>query len=61
MSRDDFIIWVYCLVCTHYEAVVKDHPVRCGGGFTPKLTDAEVITLEICVLRCERGVRNLFR
>lgn len=48
MSRDDFIIWVYCLVCTYYEAVVKDHPVRRGGGFTPKLTEATVMTLEIC-------------
>ena len=41
-------LWVYCLVCTHDEAVVKDHPVRRGGGLTPKLTDAEVITMEIC-------------
>lgn len=48
MSRDDFIIWVYCLVCTYYEAVIKDHPVRREGGFPPKLTDSEVITIEIC-------------
>ena len=48
MSRDNFIIWVYCLVCTYYEAVIKDYPVRRGGGFTPKLTDAEVLTMEIC-------------
>jgi hypothetical protein len=48
MSRDDFIIWVSCLVCTHYEAVTKLYPVRRSGGVAPTLTDAEVMTLEIC-------------
>ena len=48
MSKDDFIIWVYGVVCTHSEAVTKNHPVRRSGGFSPKLTDAEVIAIEIC-------------
>ena len=48
MSRDDFIISVYCLVCESYERVIRDHPVRQHGGFAPKLTDQEVITMESC-------------
>ena len=65
MNREDFIIWVYCLVCTHYEEVKKNHPVRCQGGGAPKLTDAEVITMEICGeyfrLWTDKGIFSYFR
>jgi hypothetical protein len=47
MSRDYFIIMVYCLVCEHYQAVIAEHPLR-RRGFPPALTDEEVITIEIC-------------
>lgn len=47
MDRDDFIITVYCLVCEQYQAIQTSYPLR-RGGFAPALTDAEVITLEIC-------------
>lgn len=47
MSRDYFIIMVYCLVCEYYQAVVAQHPLR-RRGFPPALTDEEVITIEIC-------------
>ena len=47
MSRDYFIIMVYCLVCEHYQAVIVQHPIR-RRGFPPALTDEEVITIEIC-------------
>lgn len=47
MSRDYFIILVYCLVCEHYRAVVAQYPVR-RRGFAPALTDEEVITIELC-------------
>jgi hypothetical protein len=51
MDRDDFIITVYCLVCEHYQTFeqryCQQRTLR-GGGFTPGLTDAEVITIEIC-------------
>jgi hypothetical protein len=47
MSRDYFIILVYCLVCEHYQAVVAQHPIR-RRGFAPTLTDEEVITIELC-------------
>lgn len=47
MNRDHFIIYVYCLVCQHYQAIVAEHPLR-RRGFAPALSDEEVITLEIC-------------
>ena len=47
MDRDQFIITVYCLVCTHYRALTARCPIR-HGGFAPALTDEEVITIEIC-------------
>lgn len=47
MDRDDFIITVYCLVCDQYRTLFREHPLR-HGGYTPQLTDEEVITLEIC-------------
>jgi hypothetical protein len=47
MDRDHFIIYVYCLVCQHYQEIVKHQPLR-RRGFPPALSDAEVITIEIC-------------
>ena len=47
MDRTYFIIFVYCLVCEHYQAIVKQHPLR-RRGFAPALSDEEVITIEIC-------------
>jgi hypothetical protein len=47
MDRDQFIITVYCLVCTHYPTLVARYPLR-HGGFAPALTDEEVIAIEIC-------------
>jgi len=47
MDRDTFIITIYCLVVTHYRALTVTQALR-HGGFTPELTDEEVITMEIC-------------
>jgi hypothetical protein len=47
MDREHFIITVYCVVCEHYQAILKTTPLR-QAGFTPALTDEEVITIEIC-------------
>jgi len=47
MDRDDFIIAVYLIVCEHYQAINRRHKLR-RGGFSPALTDEEVITMEIC-------------
>jgi hypothetical protein len=47
MDREYFIIFVYCLVCEHYQALVKQHRPR-RRGFAPALSDEEVITIEIC-------------
>ncbi len=47
MDRTDFIITVYLLVCTHYQALTQRRCLR-RGGFAPALTDEEVITIELC-------------
>lgn len=49
MDRDDFIITVYLLVCEHYQLIMSEigHPLR-GAGFRPRLSDEEVICIEIC-------------
>lgn len=47
MDRKDFIITVYLLVCEHYQELRARLPLR-RGGFTPALSDEEVITIEIC-------------
>ena len=47
MDRDDFIIFVYCLVEEQYTAITNGKKLR-KRGFPPKLSDAEVITIEIC-------------
>lgn len=64
MDRDVFIITVYCLVCEHYQAIVKDRPLR-HGGFAPALTDEEVITIEICgeYFKCgtDKDIFNYFQ
>lgn len=45
MPLEDFIIYVYCCVADIYPQVV-DAPLR-RRGFKPKLTDSEVIAMEI--------------
>lgn len=47
MDRNHFIIYVYCLVCEHFGAIVAKHPLR-RRGFAPALSDEEAITLEVC-------------
>lgn len=47
MERDIFIISVYCLVADIMKIIEKSYKFR-ARGFAPRLTDAEVITIEIC-------------
>lgn len=47
MERDIFIISVYCLVVEIMQKIEKTYKLR-SKGFAPKLTDAEVLTIEIC-------------
>jgi hypothetical protein len=47
MDRDTFIITVYCLVEEHYRHLTAARPIR-HGGFTPQLSDIEVLTMVIC-------------
>jgi len=63
MDRDDFIIAVFLVVCEHYKAIQKQYRLR-RGGFTPALTDEEVITMEICgeyfKLACDKDIFAYF-
>lgn len=45
MPVEDFIIYVYCCVDDIYQTLVNQ-PLR-SRGFMPKLSDSEVITMEI--------------
>ncbi len=47
MERDIFIISTYCLVVEIMQKIENSYKFR-SAGFAPKLTDAEVITIEIC-------------
>jgi hypothetical protein len=47
MDRDTCIIAVYCVVVEHYRTLTAQRPLR-RGGFSPTLSDEEVITMEIC-------------
>jgi hypothetical protein len=47
MDRDTFIITVYCLVEEHYQSLTAVWPIR-HGGFTPQLSDVEVMTMVSC-------------
>jgi hypothetical protein len=47
MDRDYFIIMVYCLVCEDNQVIVNEHQLR-RRGFSPALSDEEVITIEVC-------------
>jgi IS5 family transposase len=46
MPLEDFIITVFCWVDERLKALLGDHRLR-RRGFAPKLTDGEVITMEV--------------
>lgn len=47
MDHDTFIITVYCSVAEHSQHLTAACPIR-HGGFSPQLSDVEVITMAIC-------------
>ena len=47
MERDTFISMVYCLVDEEFKKLCALYRVR-HAGFTPALSDVEVLTMEIC-------------
>ncbi len=63
MDRDTFIINIYCLVVEIYRTVTKHIKLR-QAGFAPRLTDEEVITMEICgeyfKLHTDKDLYNYF-
>lgn len=63
MPTEDFIIYVYCCVEEAYRQIVTT-PLR-NRGFGPKLTDSELITMEIVGefmgKDCDKGIWRYFR
>ena len=47
MERDTFIIAVFCCIADLTPILLGTKPLR-KGGFSPQLTDAEVMTIEVC-------------
>lgn len=64
MDRDSFIIQVYCVVVENYKMVKEQYKIR-RGGFPPRLSDEEVITMEICgsyfKLHTDKDLFNYFQ
>jgi hypothetical protein len=46
MLLEEFIIWVYCWTDENMSKVLGDVKLR-SRGFQPKLSDSEIITMEI--------------
>ncbi len=47
MNGEEFIISVYCMICDQYPALLGEQRLRQRGP-SPRFTDEEVLTLEIC-------------
>ena len=64
MSLEDFIITVYCLVDEGMEKVLNEQKLR-QRGFSPKLSDEEILTMEIVAeflgIDTEKGAWEYFR
>lgn len=64
MDRDDFVIAVFLVICEQYSVIKQQYRLR-RGGFSPALTDEEIITMEICgeyfKLECDKDIFAYFR
>jgi len=47
MPIEDFIIYIYCCIVEEYREIMKGRKSLRGRGYAPKLTDEEVITMEV--------------
>ena len=63
MDRYSFIIAVFLIVCEQYNFIKQSYKIR-RGGFSPALSDEEVITIEICgeyfKLECDKDIFAYF-
>jgi IS5 family transposase len=64
LPLDEFIIFVYCCITDRLNAMTEGKPLR-KRGFSPVLTDAEVITMEIVGeflgIDTDKGIWEYFR
>lgn len=65
MPIEDFIIYVYCCVVDEYHAIINNFPPLRQRGFAPKLTDAEVIMMEVVgeflSIDTDKGIWSYFK
>lgn len=67
MDREDFIIYVYELICQYYKKALEELNLKRlrERGFDPQLSDEELITIEICGeyfgLDKDKGIYEYFR
>ena len=64
LPPDEFRIFVYCCITDRLNTLTEGTPLR-KRGFSPALTDAEVITMEIIgeflEIDTDKGIREYFR
>ena len=61
MEQEDRIITVYLMIVEIYADITADKPLR-RGGFTPRLSDEEVLTMEIIgEMEGRNGDRAIYR
>jgi hypothetical protein len=63
-STEDFIIATFCCIDDLWAQVTQGKRIR-PGGFTPSLSDSEVITMEVVGeflgIETDKGIWNYFR
>ncbi len=64
MSLEEYIIFVYCWVSENFNKAVQDSRLR-KAGFPPKLSDVEVITMELVAeylsIDSDKGIWEYFK
>ena len=66
MSEENFIIFTYCCIADFYDEILAENEKKLRTrGFAPKLSDAEVITIEIIgeflKLDTDKGIWEYFK
>ena len=66
MSEENFIIFAYCCIADFYDEILAENQKKLRTrGFAPKLSDAEVITIEIVgeflKLDTDKGIWEYFK
>jgi hypothetical protein len=65
MSIEEFIIQAFCCIADEYDLIVRPHLPKRPRGYAPKLSESEVITMEIVgeffSIDTDKGIWRYFR